>query len=147
MWINSEPTPENVQIVTELVKVGSPEVCYVSSHMRGSSYTFSEHAHLDFIKEHGNKAIPVCSQAEVEELEKKKFKPIIVTESYRYLIKSSPSFSMPVSKTSVRKAADKEFTPREHLAKLVRRLKKKMSDSEYKAATDLVDMSQDWRWK
>lgn len=93
-WLSSRiwSRTENSKKLIELLQVNAPDVYYVSSNWTNPEAI--EAVFEAFTRDHGDKAIPVLDQSELEEIPVG-YKPIIVGESYAALVKRSWRYVAP----------------------------------------------------
>lgn len=102
MWVDFSEDDDSwdydaIAMASNLVKLGAPDVLYMedANWTRDKKYkAVAEDVSESFKLEHGENAVPVSTQYEAE-LVPNTHKPIIVTEAYKKVIKSSPKYIAP----------------------------------------------------
>jgi hypothetical protein len=139
------------QLIADLARDGYDEVKFVEHHSYPRKADLYDTAHDDFIQEHGARAVPVTTQAEVQRAvaNDKKCKPVIVSAATAHLVRASVNFSKKVVKPAKDKMAKaKTMMPSVHISKLYTRMRAvPMSDVDRKILNSILDMSKEWRWK
>lgn len=102
-WLASQLWCESKSdTIVELAINGAKDVQYINfvASLGTSSYNnISNKAYNDFVIKHGDSAIPVINQSEINELDTNKYKPIVVNTQYKELITSSPLYTEPEVKS------------------------------------------------
>lgn len=85
--------------IIELTKLGAADVKYINSTMSivfdKTAVNVANKALEDFQETYGTKAVPVASQEEVEQVPRG-YEPIVVPNTHKELIQSSPKYEKPV---------------------------------------------------
>jgi hypothetical protein len=119
MWA-SKDIPANK--VVEAVK-NAPEAKYVASTTYYSSRSdIFNTAHQEFVKEHGEKAIPISSNEELQKYKGTKYETVLVSEQEKELITRSKDYEEP--------DLEEEETPLERLNSWYYSIRHKLEDSE-----------------
>lgn len=139
MWGSIQEDPR----VLDMIKNGYSDVQYLTNSMNTTK--ISQLAADDFKREHGSKAFPVSSNEELKTMKKSypKHKPVIVSSSHAHLIKSSGTLFAPIKKESNKK----NISPKTHLESLFKKVKRRLSVTEFNKFSQIIEMSEDWRWK
>lgn len=91
---NSDPLNYK-HLLKQLVQCNAPDIQYLQYQSHSTEMKeVCEDVHAEFLREHGQNAVPVYSNDELEELQKdKSIKPVIVTDTANALMRRSSSFS------------------------------------------------------
>lgn len=85
-------------LVHELVKKGTSDVKYINEMTYDNNTQYRQIAQDSYAKfriAYGEKAVPVSSQAEAQQVEEYGFEPIVVTEVHKKLVEAAPQYNPP----------------------------------------------------
>lgn len=127
----------------ELININCPDVSYLNSQ----SYNKRDLVYTEFRKEYGN-SIPITHQYEKKDYIAKGYKEselVIVPEIKRDLIKSSSNYSLP--KPKIKQEYRKNMKPKDALLSFQMKYKDNLSSEQLKDIEELLQMSNNWRYK
>ena len=132
----------------ELIEQGAPEVAFVDSFPR-SQGKFVDIMVDKFVKEFGHLAVPVSTQADVEKIQSKKYKPVVINSLYNSLLSRSATVRELRTAAFTREVDMEDAlsqSPRDLLATFKTALFKAASDEScYNSLFDqLLDISEKW---